>query len=121
MAVTLQIEDDELIVRLDGWQRWAALKREVRAPLESVTSAYLSSDASALKRGHRWPGSHVAGRMYAGTWKSKGATDFWMMNTPHEVLVIEFANQPYDRWLLSVDDPESWVRGLSDKRWIGFE
>ena len=121
MAVTLQIEDDELIVRLDGWQRWAALKREVRAPLDSVTSAYLSRDANALKRGFRWPGSHVADRMYAGTWKSKDATDFWMMTTPHEILVIEFANQPYDRWLLSVPDPESWVRRLSRKTWAGWE
>ncbi len=115
MAVTLQIDDEELVVRLDGWQRWAALKREVRAPLAAVAAVSLATDAGALERGHRWPGSHVAGRMYAGTWKSRGATDFWMVNTPHNTLVIEFANQPYDRWLLSVDDPEQWVRRLSRK------
>ena len=113
MAVTLQIEGDELIVRLDGWRRWVALKREVRAPLGSVTSAFISTDGDTLKRGYRWPGSHVQGRMYAGTWKTKGATDFWMVNNLHEVLVIEFANQAYDRWLLNVDDPEGWVRRLS--------
>jgi hypothetical protein len=121
MAVTLQIDDEELVVRLDGWQRWVALKREVRAPLASVTSASLYPDANTLKRGYRWPGSYVAGRMYAGTWKSKGATDFWMVTDPHEVLVIAFADQPYDRWLLTVDDPEGWVRRLSATRWEAWE
>ena len=117
MAVTLQVEEGELVVRLDGWQRWAALKREVQAPLASVTSASISRDANTLKRGHRWPGSYVQGRMYAGTWKSKGATDFWMVNNPREVLVIEFANQPYNRWLLNVEFPEDWVRRLTPRAW----
>jgi hypothetical protein len=121
MAVTLQIEDADLVVRLDGWQRWVALKREVRAPLAALTSASISRAANSLKRGYRWPGSYVAGRMYAGTWKSKGATDFWMVTTPHEVLVIEFTGQAYDRWLLTVDDPEAWVRRLTPKRWEAWE
>ena len=119
MAVTLQIEDGELVVRLDGWQRWTALRREVRAPLASVASASISRDANTLKRGYRWPGSYVPGRMYAGTWKSKGATDFWMVTNPHEVLVIDFTDQSYDRWLLNVDDPEDWVRRLRLKVWDG--
>ncbi len=119
MAVTLEIDNADLVVRLDGWQRWAALKREVRAPLASIASASISRDAEMLKRGHRWPGSYVQGRMYAGTWKGKGATDFWMVSNPHEVLVIAFANQPSDRWLLTVDDPAGWVRRLSQKRWGG--
>ena len=117
MAVTLQIEDTDLVARLDGWSRWLALKREVRAPVAAVTSASVSRDANALKRGHRWPGSYVQGRMYAGTWKSRGATDFWMVTNPREVLVIEFAGQPYARWLLNVDDPEGWVRRLTRKGW----
>ena len=117
MAVTLQIEGEELVVRLDSWSRWLALKREVRAPLGSVTSAFISKDANILKRGYRWPGSYVQGRMYAGTWKIKGATDFWMVTNPREVLVIEFTDQPYDRWLLNVDDPEDWVRRLTPKSW----
>jgi hypothetical protein len=117
MAVSLQIDGEDLVVRLDGWQRWAALKREVRSPLASVASACISTDADTLKRGHRWPGSYVQGRMYAGTWKSRGATDFWMVSSPREVLVIEFANQPYDRWLLNVDGLEDWVRRLTPKAW----
>lgn len=121
MAVTLQIEGEELVARLDGWSRWLALKREVRAPLAAVASASVSTDASALKRGYRWPGSYVAGRMYAGTWKSKGATDFWMVTNPREVLVIAFSGQPYDRWLLNVADPGDWVRRLSTKRWEAWE
>ncbi len=121
MAVTLEIDNTELVVRLDGWQRWVALKQEVRAPLAAVTSASISRDANALKRGYRWPGSYVQGRMYAGTWKSKGATDFWMVTQPGEVLVIAFANQPYDRWLLNVDDPGEWVRRLTPKGWDGVE
>ena len=120
MAVTLQIEGEELVVRLDGWQRWVALKREVRAPLASVTSALLSTDANTLKRGYRWPGSYVQGRMYAGTWKSKGATDFWMVSNPQDVLVITFTGQPYDRWLLNVADQEDWARRLSPKAWEGW-
>lgn len=121
MAVTLQIEGEELVVRLDGWQRWAALRQEVRAPLAAVTSAAISTDAGALKRGHRWPGSYVHGRMYAGTWKSKRATDFWMVTTPREVLVIAFTGQAFDRWLLTVADPEGWVQRLSPKRWEAWE
>ncbi|MFN8662830.1 MAG: hypothetical protein U0075_13120 [Thermomicrobiales bacterium] len=117
MAVTLQVEEGELVVRLDGWQRWAALKQEVRAPLASVTSASISRDGNTLKRGHRWPGSYVQGRMYAGTWKSKGATDFWMVSNPHEVLVIEFSGGPYNRWLLNVEFPEDWVRRLTPRAW----
>ena len=50
-----------------------------------------------------------------------GATDFWMVYYPREVLVIAFSGQPYDRWLLSVDDAEGWVRRLSPKAWDGWE
>ena len=121
MAVTLQVEGEELVVRLDGWQRWAALKREVRAPLAAVTAVSVSRDANALKRGHRWPGSYVQGRMYAGTWKSRGAADFWMVTHPHDALVIEFADQAYERWLLNVDDPAGWVRRLSRNTWTAWD
>jgi hypothetical protein len=121
MAVTLEIDNANLVVRLDGWHRWAALKREVRAPLAAITSASVSHDASKFKRGYRWPGSYVLGKIYGGTWKSKGATDFWMVDNPKQVLVIDFAGQPYDRWLLTVDYPEDWVRRLSPKSWEGWE
>ena len=113
MAVTLEIENAELVVRLDGWQRWVALKREVRAPLTAVRSAVISRDAGKLTRGLRMPGSYVPGRVYAGTWRIKGAADFWMVTNPREVLVLTFTGQPYDRWLLTVDDPDGWVRRLS--------
>jgi hypothetical protein len=33
------------------------------------------------------------------------------------VVVIEFADQPYDHWLLNVDHPEDWVRRLAPKAW----
>jgi hypothetical protein len=120
MAVTLEIDNADLVVRLDGWQRWVALRREIRAPLAAVTSASVSTDAGALKRGYRWPGSYVMGRLYAGTWKSKGAADFWMVSDPRAVLVIVFTGQAYDRWLLNVPDAEGWVRQLAPKRWSAW-
>ncbi|MEZ4563234.1 MAG: hypothetical protein R2853_10895 [Thermomicrobiales bacterium] len=76
MAVTQQIEGEDLVVRLADWSRWVA------------------------------PNRGFAGRMYAGTWQSKGATGFWMVTNPRETVVIASSSQRSYGWLLDVDDQE---------------
>ena len=91
MAVTRQIEGEDLVVRLADWSRWVALNRG------------------------------FAGRMYAGTWQSKGATGFWMVTNPREAVVIASSSQRSYGWLLDVDGREGRVRQLSPKRWEACE
>ncbi len=120
---TLSIDNDELVLRMHGWERLFAAKSELRAPLARIAGATLDDDITRDPRGIKMPGSRIPGKLYAGTWLQPNGKSFWFVRPPHIPLVIELNDDAYQRWVLNLDDAAAWVRCLnraaSRNDWFG--
>lgn len=104
MAAVGVSPDDRLLVRPVGLVRLWALSRGIDCPLDSVVDVGVAG-TKELQRGMRFPGTYLPGVMTAGTFRSKGSRDLWMVGRHKEVLVIELTEEDYRYLVLGVEDP----------------
>lgn len=103
--------DDRLLVRPVGLVRLWALSSGVDVPLDHVVDVGVS-DRRGMLRGFRAPGTHLPGFMTAGTFRSRGERDLWMVGRHHKVLVIELTGERYRHVIVQVEEPEGAVEAL---------
>lgn len=103
--------DDRLLVRPVGLVRLWALSNGVDVPLSSVVDVGVS-ERRGLLRGFRAPGTHLPGVMTAGTFRSRGEKDLWMVGRAPKVLVIELTGARYRHLIVQVEDPEAATEAL---------
>jgi len=103
--------DDRLLVRPVGLVRLWALSSGIDVPLDSVVDVGVS-DRKGLLRGFRAPGTYLPGFMTAGTFRSRGERDLWMVGRYEKVLVIELAGEKYRHLIVQVEEPEGAVEAL---------
>jgi hypothetical protein len=94
-----------------GLVRLWALSSGVDVPLTNVVDVGVS-ERSGLLRGFRAPGTHLPGIMTAGTFRSRGEKDLWMVGRHDKVLVIELAGERFRHLIVQVEDPEAAVEAL---------
>jgi hypothetical protein len=103
--------DDRLLVRPVGLVRLWALSSGIDVPLSNVIDVGVH-DRRGLLRGFRAPGTYLPGFMTAGTFRSRGEKDLWMVGRTDRVLVIELAEESYRHVIVQVEDPEAAVEAL---------
>lgn len=103
--------DDRLLVRPVGLVRLWSLSKGVDVPIASVVDVGVSPKKGLVKR-WRAPGTHLPGVMTAGTFRSHGQKDLWMVGPAKEVLVIELADEDYRHLIVQVEDPHAAVEAL---------
>lgn len=103
--------DDRLLVRPVGLVRLWALSSGVDVPLDHVVDVGLS-EKRGLLRGFRAPGTYLPGFMTAGTFRSRGEKDLWMVGRHELVLVIELVDERYRHVIVQVEDPAAAVEAL---------
>jgi hypothetical protein len=103
--------DDVLLVRPVGLVRLWALSKGHECPVTNITDVGVSP-RKGLVKGWRLPGTHLPGVMTAGTFRSHGEKDLWMVGRAKEVLVIELHDQPYRHLIVQVEDPHAAVEAL---------
>lgn len=103
--------DDRLLVRPVGLVRLWAVSSGIDVPITSVSDVGLS-ERRGLVRGMRWPGTYLPGIMTAGTFRSRGERDLWMVGRADKVVVIELHDQRYRNVIVQVEDPEAAVEAL---------
>ncbi|NLD75731.1 MAG: hypothetical protein GX643_03595 [Acidimicrobiales bacterium] len=111
MAAVGVTPDDRLLVRPVGLVRLWALSSGIDVPLDSVVDVGVS-DRKGLLRGFRAPGTYLPGFMTAGTFRSRGERDLWMVGRYEKVLVIELAGEKYRHLIVQVEEPEGAVEAL---------
>ena len=102
------IVDNNLVVEPQGLDKLWSLKRRLEIPLASVRGATFDPGANNEPKGLRAPGLAIPGK-WAGTFLRDGERSFWNVSKPGETVVIELANEHYDRLILTVDDPRALV------------
>jgi hypothetical protein len=103
--------DDQLLVRPVGLVRLWALSKGHDCPVTNITDVGVSP-RKGLVKGWKVPGTHLPGIMTAGTFRSHGEKDLWMVGRAKEVLVIELHDQPYRHLIVQVEDPHAAVEAL---------
>ena len=103
--------DDRLLVRPVGMVRVWALSRGIEVPVTSVVDVGVSP-RKGLVRGFRAPGTWLPGFMIAGTFRSRGEKDLWLVGRTKEVLVIELFDERYRHVMVQVEDPHAAVEAI---------
>ncbi|MER6910442.1 hypothetical protein ABT354_02015 [Streptomyces sp. NPDC000594] len=105
----VSIDGNDLIVELEGLDKFWALKNRLAIPLAHVRGA--TSDPGIVRepKGLRAPGTHLPGVITAGTFHTDDGRVFWAVRDPAKAVVIELADQRYARLVVEVSDPRATV------------
>lgn len=107
------IVDDELVVRVRGWDVLLAMRSQVRVAVSDVRSIAPRASADVPRTGLRLPGTGIPGVIRAGSYGTGAARDFWLVRRAAEVLVIELGpGSPYRRVVLQVPNPVAMAARL---------
>lgn len=103
----LQIDGDELVLRLGRWERLGGLRRgDLRVPRGRIIEARNVGNAYAEVRGVRAPGTGVPGKLLLGAWRARDLKQFVAVRGRGPGCVIDLAGERFDRWVVSEPLPQ---------------
>lgn len=110
----LRIDNNQLIVALEGWERLIAFQRRVVVPISAVTQVQVGEPQSGFWD-WRIPGTFIPGLIKAGTYYSKRGREFWYVTRPRftHCLILELSGHRFVRVILSPKDPEAWRASIA--------
>ncbi|MFI2649635.1 hypothetical protein [Micromonospora fulviviridis] len=105
----VRIDNDSLVVEIEGLDKLWALKSRLAIPLLNVRGA--TADPGVIKepKGIRAPGAHLPGVIIAGTFHVDGERIFWDVRDPAKAVVIQLRDERYTRLIIQVADPRATV------------
>jgi hypothetical protein len=114
-VATIDVQGDRVIVRLSTAERILAFAgSDPEAPLSAVRAVRVVRPAKHAIRGFRAPGTGLPSVVALGHWRGKGH-DFVAVYGDHAGVVVELDDQPFARFVVSVDDPESVVAAIEKR------
>jgi hypothetical protein len=108
---SLEVERDELVVRLSAFEQVAAARHEVRVPRRCVTCICVEPDPWSALRGVRAPGTGIPGIVAYGVRRLTGRRpDFAALHGRDPAVRVELGSGArFARLVVSVDDPAATV------------
>jgi hypothetical protein len=113
--VHITIENDKVVLEVQGWDKLWALKSRLEVPRSNIRG--VSADptiACGWWKGWRAPGTHLPGVIIAGTFYQDGKRIFWDVKDPEKSIVIELADDRYDQLIVEVADPAAEAKRIRD-------
>jgi len=107
------VQDGKVALRLTRLEHVEGFRRDLAAPVGSVTAARVVADPWAELRGIRAPGTGVPGRVAVGTRRGSFGKDFAAVHGKVPGIVVEFSGQEFQRWVVTVDDPDAVAATVS--------
>jgi hypothetical protein len=107
------VDGEDLVVRLRQVEKVMSLHGDLRVPRTSIRSSRVVANAMAEVPRWRFPGTGVPGRVKLGTFRGRQGRAFAVVYGRGPGLVIELDGMPFDRVVLSLDDPERLVEQLA--------
>ena len=86
----LAIEGDELVLRLSGFEKAAALHRDLRFPVSAIGTVEVDPKPFGLVKGFRAAGLSIPKRVAIGTFRRMGATRFIVLKGTQPAVHITF-------------------------------
>lgn len=112
MSTTVTLTPDTLVVEPTGLDRLWSLTRRIVVPLDHVRGATHDPGMRNAPKGRRGPGLRVGNKL-AGTFHADGERQFWNVDGYDNAIVIELADQHFQRLVLSVDRPRDTVCAIN--------
>ena len=113
--VRLLLDRSQLVIELSAVERALARRSEsVRIPRASIRRINLTDDPWTWLHGVRRPGTHVPGRLAAGTWQRTAGRDFVMLRGRGRdgVVITLTAGEEFQRVILSTSHARALVDAL---------
>jgi hypothetical protein len=110
---SLLVNGDVVTVSLSVAEKLEAVHGDVSVPRAAVLSARVVPDGMEEVHGLKMPGTGLPGVIMVGTWRDGETVTFAVSHGRRPAVVIELADQVYDRLVLTVEDPEAAVAALS--------
>ena len=119
----LELNDDQLIIRLTAAEKLAALHGDLTANGVAIRGAAVAEKKWWTTLGMRVPGTAIPGLIIAGTYLQKGDRAFvsWTRKRglPLEITLAakmapEARGTRYTRIFLGVDDAQAWADKIND-------
>ena len=108
--VDLTVSQGKLLVNIRGADKLLAFKSSLEIPLEHIAEVRLDPDiAKGYWHGWRLPGTNIPGVITAGTYYQDGQKSFWDVHHTDRALVIDLGDEPYNRLVVEVEDPQAAV------------
>jgi hypothetical protein len=106
--VNITLEDDALLIDVQGMHKLWALKSTLRVPLADIVSVRRDPERARGPHGLRFPGTHLPFVYFAGTaYQSDRRPDFWTVHDPEKAIVIQCRDTAaYDEIVVEVEHPE---------------
>lgn len=109
----LELTKDELVVHLHALEAVASLHRTIRIPLANVRGATEDEGFRGRELGLRAPGTSLPGVLSAGTYYKDGERQFVFIGPGTHPVVIELANEKWQRIVLGVEDARQTAAEVS--------
>jgi hypothetical protein len=110
MMVDVTIENNMLILEVEGLDKLWTLKSHLEIPLAHVTG--VRADSENIRdwwHGIKLPGTNLPGVIKAGTFVQNGQRVFWDIQHPDNGIVIELTDDRYKELIIEVANPDEVV------------
>ena len=116
---TVTCTEATVTLQLTRLERLEGLRGDIVAPVESVVAVRATDDLWAELRGIRAPGTGIPGVVAVCTCRGSFGRDFAAVHGRGPGVVVEFEGQPFQRWVVSADEPAAVVTALSNAAGLG--
>ena len=112
--VRVESLNDQVTFNMLGWHVLWACCRRITVPRQAIVDVQSARAADVLRPvGWRGPGTHLPGRLIAGTYRQRGSKTFWDVGDPDRALVFTLSGGPFSMIVVEVEDPSAVLRGFS--------
>ena len=109
----LVTDGTSLTLAMSRIEHLEGFRGDLHAPLDAVTAVRAVEDPWAELRGLRAPGTGLPGVIAVGTRRGSFGKDFAAVHGKGPAVVVELSGQEFERWVLTVDDPDAVVARVS--------
>ncbi len=113
VVANLVITGDTVTVAMSMAEKAEAVHRDLSFPRSSVTRVRAVQDGMAEVHGVRMPGAYFPDVIMVGTWRTPQGSTFAICHGSGPAVVIDLQGEPYDRIVLTADNPQEAVARLS--------
>ena len=109
----IALHDSTIVLAMSRLEHLEGFRADLEAPLTSVTAVRAVDDPWPELRGMRAPGTGLPGVVAVGTRRGSFGKDFAAVHGKGPGVVVDFAGQRFQRWVLTVDDPDPVVASVA--------
>jgi hypothetical protein len=113
-VAAVELDDTNLTVKIEGWDRVWALKTQLEIPLAHVREARVDPGVRMGWKALKLGGTALPGVIAAGRFYEHGDLMFWDVRDAEKAIVIEMNDERYKRLVIQVDDPAATVARIQD-------